>query len=425
MNPGDVVSLTIEKPAAGGRMIARADRLVVLVAGTMPGERVRARIERIGKGVAYATAEAIDDASTDRRTTEGDPFCGGCLYAHIAYPRQLELKSLVIADAFRRVARMELPVAAAVHASPEEGYRMRARIHVRGRHAGFFREGTHEVCQARQTRQLLPATADVLETLVSTAQSLGLEGLREIELAENVDTTHRAVHLAFADGAATLEASGLDRLASTDGLTGVSSPRGTRGDIHVTDTIRLEGHAPLCVRRHAQSFFQGNRYLLEPLVAHVTGKIPAGSDALDLYAGVGLFALHTAAARGVRVTAVEGDHIAAADLAANAAAAENGDRVAAVHQSVEEFVDAWRGATSPDGLTVIVDPPRTGLSRVALEGICRLPARRIIYVSCDVATLARDARRIVDDGRALVEIDAFDLFPNTPHVETVAVFERP
>src|SRR3954469_3961437 len=100
MNPGDLVSLTIEKPAAGGRMIARADRLVVLVAGTMPGERVRARIERIGKGVAYATAEEIDDASADRRPTAGDPLCGGCLYAHIAYPRQLELKSLIIADAF-------------------------------------------------------------------------------------------------------------------------------------------------------------------------------------------------------------------------------------------------------------------------------------------------------------------------------------
>jgi 23S rRNA (uracil1939-C5)-methyltransferase len=76
------------------------------------------------------------------------------------------------------------------------------------------------------------------------------------------------------------------------------------------------------------------------------------------------------------------------------------------------------------GPTVIVDPPRIGLSREALDGICRLGASRIVYVSCDIATLARDARRIVDSGYSLVQLDAFDLFPNTPHVETVTVFAR-
>src|SRR5687768_13811061 len=99
ISPGDMVSLTIDKPAAGGRMIARADRLVVLVSGVIPGERVRARIERVAKGVAYAAAVDIEAASSDRRNPAGDPLCGGCLYAHVTYPRQLELKSQVIADA--------------------------------------------------------------------------------------------------------------------------------------------------------------------------------------------------------------------------------------------------------------------------------------------------------------------------------------
>src|SRR5205823_11013281 len=106
----------------------------------------------------------------------GDPLCGGCLYAHIGYSRQLELKALVIADAFARIGRLALPAPVRVIASPEEGYRMRARLHLRGRLAGFFREGTHEICDARQTRQLLPATSDALDRLVAALHSLRREG---------------------------------------------------------------------------------------------------------------------------------------------------------------------------------------------------------------------------------------------------------
>src|SRR5688572_3571156 len=115
---GDVVPLTIDKPAAGGRMIARSGRLVVLVSGVIPGEQVRARVERVGKGGAYAAALEIEAASSDRRLPAGDPLCGGCLYAHITYPRQLELKSQVIADAFARIGHLELPAAVRVVPSP-------------------------------------------------------------------------------------------------------------------------------------------------------------------------------------------------------------------------------------------------------------------------------------------------------------------
>ena len=102
-------------------MIARTDGLVVLVSGTIPSERVRAKIERVGKGVAYAAAIVIEEASSDRRPTIGDPQCGGCLYAHIAYPRQLALKAAVIVDAFTRIGRIDLPAAVQVAPSPEEG----------------------------------------------------------------------------------------------------------------------------------------------------------------------------------------------------------------------------------------------------------------------------------------------------------------
>src|SRR5205085_6421732 len=129
-----------------------------------------------------------------RRDVDSDPECGGCLYAHVRYDRQLTLKSDVIADAFARIGKLPLGGTVRVTASPEDGYRMRARLHMRGGRYGFFREGTHDLCDARTTKQLLPATSDVLDSLVAAIKSLGLD-VREIELSENVDATHRAVSL--------------------------------------------------------------------------------------------------------------------------------------------------------------------------------------------------------------------------------------
>jgi 23S rRNA (uracil1939-C5)-methyltransferase len=415
LRPGDVLPLTIEKPAAGGAMIARHEGRVVLVSGAFPGERVRARLVRVAKGVAHAETVAIDEPSSDRRVPFGDPLCGGCVYGHIAYPRQLEIKSQVIADAFTRIGRLELPAPVAVAGSPEDGYRMRARLHVRGSRVGFFREGTHDLCDARATHQLLPATLDMLERLMAAIRSIGVDAVREVELSENVDASERVVHLETSES---LDTRLVDKLVSMDGLT--PGP-------YVTDTIMI-GDAALKVRRHVLAFFQGNRYLLRDLVAHVTDRVPIAAPLLDLYAGVGLFSVAAAVRHGARTVAVEGDRVAFEDLSANASTA--GANLTAVRAAVEAIGE---GSFKADGLlrgggslfeAVIVDPPRTGMSPDALAGVLRLCAARLIYVSCDVATLARDARRIVDAGYTIDRADAFDLFPNTPHVETVIVFMR-
>jgi 23S rRNA (uracil1939-C5)-methyltransferase len=105
----------------------------------------------VAKGVVYAQTTKIDEPSADRRELTGDPRCGGCLYAHIAYDRQREIKARVVTDAFARIARIELPSAVVVAASPVDGYRMRARLHVRAGRIGFFREGTHDLCDVRET----------------------------------------------------------------------------------------------------------------------------------------------------------------------------------------------------------------------------------------------------------------------------------
>jgi 23S rRNA (uracil1939-C5)-methyltransferase len=416
ITPGQIVTLTIEKPAAGGRMIARLDGRIALVGGAIPGERVRVRIERVAKGVVYGDTIEVEEASADRRPFV-DPSCGGCLYGHIAYPRQLAIKAQVIEDAFRRIGRLALPSVPGVAASPEDGYRMRARLHAGGGRIGFFREGTHAVCDPRHTRQLLPATCETVEALEQTIHSVGLDEIREIVLSENVDASERVV---FVDAASAIDAGAMESLAATPGLTGCVSAFGSSGSPSVIDRVTVADGVEVALRRHVLAFFQGNRHLLAPFVAHVVGLVPTSGRLLDLYAGVGLFAVGAAAARGVEVTAVEGDRVAAADLASNAASAAG--PVEAVHQSVEDFVAA-RARGEPLA-AVIADPPRTGMSREALDGIVAHRPARAIYVSCDVATLARDARRLVDAGYAVSRIDAFDLFPNTPHVETVVVFDR-
>jgi tRNA/tmRNA/rRNA uracil-C5-methylase (TrmA/RlmC/RlmD family) len=173
--------------------------------------------------------------------------------------------------------------------------------------------------------------------------------------------------------------------------------------------------------RNVRAFFQGNRFLTGDLVRHVLAVAP-GDRCLDLYAGVGLFAV-ALAARGSRVVAVEGDEFSARDLEANAE--PWGDRLRTIRAAVEEAGAVDRLGAAPD--VVVLDPPRTGLSPRALQRVVACRAPRIVYVSCDPPTLARDAAALAKHGFVVESARAFDLFPNTPHIEVVVSFvsERP
>jgi 23S rRNA (uracil1939-C5)-methyltransferase len=412
------LDLVVEKPAAGGRMIARHDGQVVLLAAAIPGERVRARVERVSKGVIYATTVEVLDPSSDRRPAAEDWLCGGNVYAHVAYPRQLDIKAAVVADAFTRIARLPLPPPP-VTGSPERGYRMRARLHVHRCRIGFYREGTHELCDARGTGQLLPATLDVLDRLAAALRVDRVQEVTSIELSENLAGDERALHLELErpvdlSRVAEQAGPGVTGLSYTGPFSGI--PSIVTGSPTVTDRVPVpggDGAATMTLQRNVRAFFQANRYLLPGLVARVLSLVEAG-PVVDLYAGVGLFGVALAASGRAAITAVEGDRIGAQDLKANAAPYASAMTV--VHQPVESFVAT--PAASPD-TSLIVDPPRTGMSRKAFDGIARFGASAIVYVSCDVATLARDVRRLVDAGYRLEHLEAFDLFPNTAHVEAV------
>ena len=418
--------MTIEKPASGGRMIARHLGQVVLVRGAIPGERVTAWIERAEKRLAYAVVREIVDASPDRRQGIDDPLCGGALYSHIRYERQLAIKSDVVRDAFARLGRYPIERAIAVTASPEEGYRMRARFHVHGGRAGFYRENTHQLCDAAPTKQLRADTVAAVQELAATLHLKQPDSVASIAIAENIAADERAAYVELAPGA-TIEASHLAVALTAVGLRGISAREQTTGRLvtagspDVSDPLSVltdGGVTEGAIRRQAESFFQSNRFLVAPLVTAVSAAVPDTGEVLDLYAGVGLFSVPLAALGRLEVTAVEGDRTSGADLRENARAHE--PRLHVHVTAVEEYLASRRAAVA----AVIVDPPRTGMSKEATDRLVRLQAPRIVYVSCDPPTLARDARRLLDAGYRLDSLRAFDLFPNTPHVESLAVFDR-
>jgi 23S rRNA (uracil1939-C5)-methyltransferase len=418
-----LLTLDIEKATAGGRMLARHKGQIVLVSGAIPGEHVTARLERTAKGVAFAEVVDVLSSSADRRPATADWRCGGNVFLHIGYPRQLQLKGEIVQDAFGRIGHVALPVTPTVIGSPEHGYRMRARLHVQDGQIGLYREGTHQLCAAATTGQFTKSTTDWIAAAQQTLIRKRLTGASALVLAENVPSSERACHLELSS-----RVDPAPFAALSDGLVGLSAQRADRpavvwlaGTPAVTDTIRVGESSPaLQLRRDVRAFFQGNRFLLEQLVQHVTDCVPGG-PVIDLYAGVGLFGLSLAATGREAVTVVEGDPVSGADLERNAQ--PFGGRVTVVRSSVEAFLSA-AARRDTARTTLIVDPPRTGLSREAIGGLTEMGSPRIVYVSCDVATLARDSRTLMDAGYGLEHVSGIDLFPNTAHVETIAVFTR-
>ena len=246
----------------------------------------------------------------------------------------------------------------------------------------------------------MPACLDAVHAALS---SLGARAgdLEAVIVSENIEATARALHFEVQPGVGAIE------LPS--------------GPVVVTDTARaLFGEDPpipagVTWQRRATSFFQGNRFLTGSLVRRVL-ELAVGDRCIDLYSGVGLFAV-ALAAQGKKVLAVEGDASSAEDLAINAAPWRT--QLRAVRGAVEAAVD---DVPDPVPDVVVVDPPRTGLSATALRRIASWRCARIVYVSCDPPTLARDTALLIERGYVLDSVAGFDLFPNTPHVEAVASF---
>lgn len=418
-------TLTVEKIVPGGHGLARLDGRVVLVRGAIPGEVVKATLQRAGKGgVLFAETTEVVEQSPDRVEPVGDPRCGGRVLAHVRYARQLELKREIVRDALMRIGRFTSLPDFEVRASTLEDWRSRARLHVEGARLGFYRDGTHALCDPAESQvrsRLVEAAHGVLRALPTVLRP----ALESLTIGEDLTGSQVSVHLEFA----VRERLGSPSMVLPDGIAGLTAGHADRRGVRwsLGDPYLREPLSSLCGRdvpgtlcHRAAAFFQANRFMVPVLAEQVLQRLPLDRTVVDLFAGVGLFGVCAAAAGAPRVWCVEGDPVSADDLRVNAAPKHETLRVAS--QPVEAFVDGQ--APRLDAATVIVDPPRTGLPSTVTRALGASQDTRIVYVSCDAATFARDARLLAEAGFTLSDLDAFDMFPETAHVEMLGVFDR-
>jgi len=384
---GDIIEVTAERLAYGGDAVARYDGLAVFIPLAVPGDRLRVRIVERKKSFARAVIERVLEPSPSRREPPCEYFgdCGGCQLQHQSYEMQLEAKVGFVRDALERIGRFDWPHQIKILHGAEFGYRGRAQIKIdkKASRIGFNRAGSNVVCDITGCPILLPELNEALRSLR--------------EVADEADVGQ--VEMAAGESSVSFEPS----FAS---LPGGALRRTVRGAIY--------NFSP-------STFFQANPGLLGELIDEAVGE-ESGELAIDLYAGVGLFTIQLAR-RFKRVIGVESDREAITFAIKNLSA--NTITNVGFHATTAE---TWLGSTisarshnSPD--LVLLDPPRSGAS-AAIPLIATLEPSRIVYVSCDPATLARDLRNLIDLGFRIGGLSVIDLFPQTYHVETVARLER-
>lgn len=389
LTKNDEVEVTIEKLVAGGDGLARHLKLPIFVARSAPGDRLRVRLTE--RKLSYARAEVIEvlSAGPGRREPPCRHFgdCGGCDLQHLEDRRQFEYKAAATLETLERIGRIELPAVELV-AGDAWGYRTRTQLHATPPRERVPDQQALVGYHARQSRRIVevdecPVLVPALEKIVRRLRS----SLDE-ELPQRVDLT-------VGDG---------DTLSTAPVSEGL--PHG-----EVTATV-----GELAFAFDARCFFQGHRQLLPRLLTAVIGE-GKGAKAVDLYAGVGLFAVPLAA-RYDRVLAVEGERIAARYGRLNAR--RNGaSNLEAVHRAVE----SWVADAGTDYDRVVVDPPRSGLSRAVVIWLKQCRSATVTYVSCHPAALARDLAAL-DAEFKVSALTLIDLFPQTGHIEIVVQLER-
>ena len=445
-NPaGERLRLEIAGLSSDGSGIARTDRGVVFVAGALPGELVEAELVKRRKNFALARTVSVMRPSPGRTAPRCSAFgqCGGCQLQHADYPLQLSLKAGLVRDAMTRLGGFAPELFENLECVPSPlpwGYRNKASFPVqslRGRIVtGFYHAGSHRLIPIKTC----PVNAAPLNALYGTV----LKGLPSLPFGGYDETTHEGKlrHLVMRSGFHTgqtllsfvlngrLAAKGIKALVAV-GASGRPSTltlnhNSRPGNVILgTHTEPLIGSGRIAERLDewtlefdTTSFFQVNTGQAEQLFRYAAEQV-RGTDVLELYSGVGSLTCFLASrACGARVTAVEEWRSAVTMAERNMRA--NGLEARLLCAPAEEAVGDLRGSYG----TVVLDPPRDGCDRAVLEAIHAFRASRVVYVSCNPATLARDARILAGHGYRLTSIRSFDMFPQTVHVETVAVMER-
>ena len=393
--------------------VGRIGGKAVMVPGAVVGDHLDVEIVSERRDYSVAKIREVVRASAERRVAPCPylPRCGGCDWQHIEYQAQVRFKGEVVARELSHALGIEIDPAGLVEQAPAEfGYRSRIRLRVGAKGAlGFYEAASNTIveidsCMVAEAGMRMPA--HLARSLGKRVEEIEVvrDGAREVQVAHlkkppTEEDLRRARNVLESDG----EIAGIVLRAGTS--------RSTVGDA----TISIELEDRLSIEVDADLFSQVNRAQNRKLVASVMemAAIHESSAVLDLYCGAGNFSM-PAARRGARVTGVDDDAGAIAAAARNAERLKfNGAQFVAMKASATaDFLH--RARYRPE--VIILDPPRTGALDL-MAPIVKLRAASVIYVSCDVTTLARDLRVLTGAGYKIKRVRGFDFFPNTHHVE--------
>lgn len=400
--------------AFGGDTIARLpDGRVVFIPFSIPGEKVRIELVESKPGFTRARLLEVLEPSPQRLAPPCPHFgeCGGCQYQHLTYPAQLAAKSEILKDQLRRIGGIPDPQISALFPSRSEyDYRNHIQLQVAPSGAlGYNRPRSNKVLPIRECR-LPEAPINDLWPLLHFEPGSGIE---RVALRLGLEADLQVILESTSPEPPEINIEDLPvsvvHLSPNGSIVLAGSPEIT---LEVLDRRFLVS---------AASFFQTNTAVAEDLVSHLLdileghGVLQSSEIALDLYSGVGLFSLFLAP-HLKRLIAVESSPSAVEDFAVNL---NEFDNVEIYEAAVELALPSFE--LRPD--FILVDPPREGLDRRATDALIHLASPLIVYVSCDPATLARDAKRLGLGGYELSDLALFDQFPQTSQIESMSVWE--
>jgi 23S rRNA (uracil1939-C5)-methyltransferase len=446
---GEEIELRIDSLAYGGNGVGRVNGFVVFVRGGLPGDRVLARVTKMKRGFAEATAQAVLEPSSERVEAPCPYFgvCGGCRFQDLAYEAQIAAKERQVRDALERIGRIDdPPLEPIVPAASQYGYRNKLEYSFTAGEDGEVELGFHK---AGRWDEVIGIDACLLTTDVGNAvrnavrdwareerldpydQTSGKGYLRHLVVREGRNTGQALVLLVTSPGERFEAGYFVDVLRRFPEVRSIHWAINDSPGQHTNLPTKLlwgeeaieEELLGLRFRLRPSAFLQTNTEMAEQLyrLAGEYAALSGRENVFDLYCGTGTIGLslarNAAAVWGVEISE---EAVACAIENAELNGIENARFFAGnVGQSVEELVEQ---AGRPD--VVVVDPPRAGLAGKSLRRTGRLGAARIVYVSCNPTTLASDAQVLRDEfGYGLVRCRPVDMFPHTPHVESVSLLE--
>ena len=365
-----------------------------------------------------AATVAVLDPSPDRITPPCPLYgtCGGCQQQHIAYHRQISLKQEILTDTLRRIGKLDVTLAEPLADEQPWAYRHRAQLKSHGGRLGFYRAGSRDIVDVVECPVLCEGIGSALKNVraVLNRNTHIASALSDIHLVSNNITTAALCRVRIGSD---LSLADFDRFRAEAKLAGLIVQSGHHEIGRLGEPVVVFSLLGLQYAAQGDAFFQGHWRLNERVVAAVRTALQplAGKRILDLYAGAGNFSLPLAAA-GAEVIAVEEHEGAVASGLDNRA--RNGiDTVRFIQSPLEHYI--------PDAPidAIILDPPRPGLANCVTETVLRTDAQRIVYVSCNPSTFARDLRKL-SSAYETIEVRLIDFFPQTYHLEAMAVLEK-